>query len=122
MGSNVLFSSGDFAVGGGDCLSNDGSNKVRFTPIFPASCTCGSLHLPTDLQAQLITPQTSPGPFVTSVGGTNGTSPEQAVFFSGGGFSNYFERPSYQSQVVEAFLATLGDQTYAGLFFRSIGV
>ena len=58
----------------------------------------------------------NPGPYVTSVGATNGTSPEQAAYFSGGGFSNYFERPCYQSQAVDNFLATLGDQTYAGLF------
>lgn len=38
MGSSVLFSSGDYAVGGGNCLSNDGQNKVKFQPIFPASC------------------------------------------------------------------------------------
>lgn len=39
-GSSVLFSSGDFAVGAGSCLTNDGQNKVQFLPIFPASCTC----------------------------------------------------------------------------------
>ena len=53
---------------------------------------------------------------MTSVGGTNGTAPEQAVYFSQGGFSNYFGRPSYQSDAVETFLDTLGDQTYAGLY------
>ena len=39
-GSSVLFSSGDYAVGGGDCLSNDGENRIVFQPIFPATCTC----------------------------------------------------------------------------------
>ena len=53
---------------------------------------------------------------MTPVGGTNGTAPEQAVYFSQGGFSNYFGRPSYQSNEVETFLDTLGDQTYAGLY------
>ena len=53
---------------------------------------------------------------MTSVGATNGTAPEQAVYFSQGGFSNYFGRPSYQSKAVEKFLDTLGDQTYAGLY------
>ena len=53
---------------------------------------------------------------MTTVGGTNGTAPERAVDFSGGGFSNYFDRPSYQSDAVQAFLDTLGDGTYAGLF------
>ena len=56
------------------------------------------------------------GPFVTSVGGTNGTTPEQGVIFSGGGFSDYFGRPSYQSTAVETFLGTLGTGAYAGLF------
>ena len=37
-GSSVLFSSGDFGVGGGDCKTNDGTNKVQFQPAFPASC------------------------------------------------------------------------------------
>ena len=32
-------------------------------------------------------------------------SPESAVDFSGGGFSNYFARPSYQDAAVEAWLA-----------------
>ena len=52
---------------------------------------------------------------VTSVGATNDISPETAADFSGGGFSNYFARPSYQDAVVETFLAGLGD-TYAGLY------
>ena len=38
MGSSVLFSSGDFGVGGGSCLSNDGAEQRQFTPMFPASC------------------------------------------------------------------------------------
>lgn len=58
-----MFSSGDFGVGGGDCKSNDGTGKVKFQPAFPASC-----------------------PFVTTVGGTVGVSPEKAVSFSGGGY------------------------------------
>ena len=66
-----MFSSGDFGVGGGDCHTNDGKNTVKFQPAFPASC-----------------------PFVTTVGGTTRVNPETAVSFSGGGFSNYFARPS----------------------------
>ena len=53
---------------------------------------------------------------MTSVGGTNGTAPERAIFFSGGGFSNYFSRPSYQSEAVEGFLGTLEREMYTGLF------
>lgn len=56
------------------------------------------------------------GPYVTSVGGTNGTSPEQGSYFSGGGFSNHFGRPSYQSEAVETYLNALGKGTYTGLF------
>ena len=37
MGSSILFSSGDNGVGGGLCLSNDGTS-VKFLPAFPASC------------------------------------------------------------------------------------
>ena len=55
------------------------------------------------------------GPFVTAVGATNGTSQERAAYFSGGGFSNYFPQPPYQSRAVESYLGKLGDK-YAGLF------
>ncbi|TBU30571.1 subtilisin-like protein [Dichomitus squalens] len=91
-GSSILFSSGDDGVGGGDCLSNDGTNTTKFLPNFPASC-----------------------PFVTTVGGTIRINPEVAVSFSGGGFSNYFARPDYQSTAVSTFLTKLGS-TNKGLF------
>lgn len=55
------------------------------------------------------------GPFVTTVGGTTGINPETAVSFSGGGFSNYFAQPSYQSSAVSTFLTALGS-TNSGLF------
>ena len=38
MGTSVLFSSGDFGVGGGPCLTNDGADRLEFIPMFPASC------------------------------------------------------------------------------------
>jgi len=41
--------------------------------------------------------------------------PEVATSFSGGGFSNYFAQPSYQSTAVSSFLTKLGS-TNAGLF------
>jgi len=97
-----MFSSGDGGVGDGDpdpatqtCFTNDGRNKTAFIPGFPASC-----------------------PFVTAVGATTQTNPEVAVFdfFSGGGFSNFFARPSYQDQDVTNYLNTLPKGTYAGLF------
>jgi tripeptidyl-peptidase-1 len=91
-GISVLFSSGDFGVGGGSCKTNDGKNKVQFQPTFPGAC-----------------------PFITSVGGTTKVSPEKAVSFSQGGFSNYFASPSYQKTAVAGFLSTLGS-TYSGLY------
>ncbi|KAI0705250.1 peptidase S8/S53 domain-containing protein [Cytidiella melzeri] len=91
-GSSIMFSSGDDGVGGGTCVTNDGKNTKRFQPNFPASC-----------------------PFVTTVGATTRINPEVAISFSGGGFSNYFARPSYQSSAVTTFLTRLGT-TDSGLF------
>ncbi|KAL4996365.1 peptidase S8/S53 domain-containing protein [Aspergillus recurvatus] len=90
-GVSVIFSSGDGGVGG-SCLANDGTNRTRFQPIFPASC-----------------------PFVTSVGGTEGINPERAVGFSGGGFSDRFVRPSYQDSSIIGYLKTIGDK-WDGLY------
>ncbi|KAJ5797736.1 tripeptidyl peptidase SED3 [Penicillium pulvis] len=90
-GVTVIFSSGDSGPGG-TCESNDGSYRTKFIPNWPASC-----------------------PFVTSVGGTFGSSPEQGISFSGGGFSDYFDRPSYQDSVVQSFLDKNGNK-WKGLF------
>jgi tripeptidyl-peptidase-1 len=78
------------------CQANDGSGKTKFLPTFPASC-----------------------PYVTSVGGTVNFAPEAAVSFSGGGFSDYFPRPAYQSVAVPGFLKQLPKGTYAGLYNAS---
>ena len=40
------------------------------------------------------------GPYVTNVGGTTGVEPELGSAFSGGGFSEVFERPDYQIDAV----------------------
>lgn len=85
-GVSIIFSSGDEGVGQ-TCLTNDGTNRTRFNPIYPASC-----------------------PFVTSVGGTYQINPERAVSFSSGGFSERFTRPSYQDDAVSTYLSALGDQ------------
>ncbi|TBU28788.1 family S53 protease-like protein [Dichomitus squalens] len=93
-GTSVLFASGDGGVAGSrssDTCNADGS----FVPTFPSGC-----------------------PYITSVGSTQGNSPETAAQFSSGGFSNVFARPSYQTAAVEAYLNTLGD-TNAGLFNTS---
>lgn len=85
-GVSILFSSGDSGPGA-SCLLNDGTNRTRFLPEYPASC-----------------------PFVTSVGGTHSINPEKAISFSGGGFSETFPRPLYQRQAVKVYLKYLGSQ------------
>ena len=57
-GISVLFSSGDFGVGlPHKCFSNTNPDQREFLPIFPGGC-----------------------PWVTTVGGTEGFSPEVAVY------------------------------------------
>ncbi|KAG6830402.1 hypothetical protein H0H92_000898 [Tricholoma furcatifolium] len=99
-GTTVVFSSGDYgrmrlisgpSVGAGDCSTNDGTKREIFQPIFPASCS-----------------------FVTAVGATT-SIPEVATTLSGGGFSRYFNRPSYQNAQVNKYLTKLGS-TYSGLY------
>ncbi|KAH8994287.1 subtilisin-like protein [Lactarius akahatsu] len=93
LGVSALFASGDSGVGPGDCLIEvKGQVSVHFIPDFPATC-----------------------PYLTSVGGTTRDSPEVAASLSGGGFSNYFERPPYQADAVPPFLQTLGDK-YRGYY------
>lgn len=71
-------------------LNDSGFNAVRFNPGFPASCS-----------------------YVVAVGATQINSgstvndPERAcdrVIFSGGGFSDIFSMPSYQTAAVTKFL------------------
>ncbi|KAH8995588.1 subtilisin-like protein [Lactarius hatsudake] len=88
-GVSVLFPAGDNGVGE-NC--EDESGIVRFVPEFPASC-----------------------PYLTTVGGTTYYDPEVAAPLSGGGFSDYFQRPVYQDVAVSAFLERQGTQ-YAGLY------
>ncbi|KAF7197078.1 Tripeptidyl-peptidase SED1 [Pseudocercospora fuligena] len=102
MGVSVLFSSGDYGVAGngGQCINSTGGYQNgtlggRFNPAFPSTC-----------------------PYVTSVGatqvkpGTNilqsRTQPEMAcetVIYSGGGFSNVFPMPPYQSSAVKTYFS-----------------
>ncbi|KAF8264268.1 subtilisin-like protein [Lactarius quietus] len=93
-GVSVLFSSGNSGVGPDDCTVTDSSGNVhvQFTPVFPASC-----------------------PYVTTVGGTKNKNYEVAAEFSGGGFSNYFQRPPYQDNAVQKFLEKLGS-LYNGFY------
>ena len=97
-GTTILYSSGDYGVAGngGQCIdpatgqyNSGGSGK--FNPSFPGTC-----------------------PYITSVGatqvkpGASITQPEEAcetVIYSGGGFSNVFPMPSYQSAAVKEYFA-----------------
>lgn len=92
-GVTLLFSSGD---NGPDGDQPTGTHKAIFEPEFPASC-----------------------PWVTAVGGTTDLANETAATqqtltsaidklsytASGGGFSNLFNRPSYQSAAVGDYIA-----------------
>ncbi len=80
-GISTIFSSGDGGVGGG-CLAPD-FKTVEFDASFPATC-----------------------PYVTAVGGTVAATPEVAWNFSSGGFSRYWERPSWQNATISTYLAT----------------
>jgi len=81
-GISVLIASGDSGVGG-NCTAGG-----RFTPNFPTG-----------------------SPWVTSVGGVIGGTPGQfptgevTDSISGGGFSDWWDRPSYQSAAVLKYLA-----------------
>ncbi|CAK3952267.1 Tripeptidyl-peptidase sed2 [Lecanosticta acicola] len=90
-GVSVIFASGDLGVTSA-CLANDGSNRERFLPVFPAAC-----------------------PFVTSVGATTGHAPERAIGISSGGFSDTWARPAYQDQAVTSYLRSIGD-LWKGLY------
>ncbi|KAI0828483.1 subtilisin-like protein [Trametes gibbosa] len=90
-GISVLYASGDSGVG---CPSD--SNDLVFQATFPSNC-----------------------PFVTSVGGTQSFPEEEAWIGSSGGFSNYYARPAYQEDAVNAFLAQLGDKNADATFNRT---
>lgn len=116
QGVSILISSGDSGVAGpdGDDSANgclDGGNT--FSPDFPASC-----------------------PYITAVGatlltGSASKDQETAVtrFGSGGGFSNIYAIPSYQSDAVSTYLtqhtpsyksyATQAERTAGGVYNRT---
>ena len=98
QGVTFLYSSGDYGVAGseGQCIdpttggyTPSHANYGRFNPSFPGTC-----------------------PYVTAVGatqvatGSTVTQPEQAaksIIYSGGGFSNVFPLPAYQSSAVGSY-------------------
>lgn len=81
-GVSVLAASGDSSVGT-TCKLN---GKTSFTTSFPASC-----------------------PWITSVGGTQGTATEQAWTSGGAGFSEIFGQPSYQTAAVQNWISSNTD-------------
>ncbi|KAK2013642.1 subtilisin-like protein [Colletotrichum eremochloae] len=91
-GVTMFAASGD-AGPGNTCVTNDGTNSTRFNAVFPASC-----------------------PFVTGVGGVRGIAPERAVDFSGGGFSDKFARPTYQTEAAAGYLKNAVGARFSGLF------
>ncbi|KAK2462488.1 hypothetical protein APHAL10511_005458 [Amanita phalloides] len=86
-GVSVIIASGDGGVSG----SRLDNTCTAFVPTFPASC-----------------------PYVTAVGATVGI-PEVGAGLSAGGFSNYFNQPSYQTAAVNGYLNQIFP-AYNGLF------
>ncbi|XP_036927421.1 tripeptidyl-peptidase 1 [Acanthopagrus latus] len=93
-GISLLFASGDSGAG----CKHLGKGQNSFRPSFPAS-----------------------SPYVTTVGGTSFKNPYKVTYeitdyISGGGFSNVFKMPDYQTSAVDAYLktvaATLPPQSY----------
>ncbi|KAJ7152465.1 subtilisin-like protein [Mycena filopes] len=93
-GVSVIFSSGDGGPRGGHDSSDVCADNV-FSPVFPASC-----------------------PYVTVVGGTIGLAPEKAAPFTGGGLSDFFPAPAYQSAAIAGFLETIPSD-FAGVFNKT---
>lgn len=119
QGHTFVFSSGDYGVasnpGFGDpeflcstngCISQDlkdplAYNGTIFSPQFPANCP----YVLAVGATQVLGNQTVEDPeYVMQVPGL-GCGPGTTEFGSGGGFSNYFARPSYQNASVENYLA-----------------
>ncbi|KAF7329708.1 Family S53 protease-like protein [Mycena kentingensis (nom. inval.)] len=94
-GMSILFASGDGGVSGNH---DDGVNCGLFIGVFPASC-----------------------PWITSVGSTIGFNPEVAVNFTGGGFSNIFPQPSYQTDAVTKYLDALPEDFPGNGIFNATG-
>ncbi|KAI0130437.1 peptidase S8/S53 domain-containing protein [Xylariales sp. AK1849] len=91
-GVSILFASGDSGVGSGCTIGG----KKAYQPDFPGGC-----------------------PWVTMVGGTSGNTPEKAWTDGGGGFSNKFTRPTWQTTQVASWLASNKDGNTA--YYNSAG-
>ncbi|CAG8955768.1 hypothetical protein HYFRA_00011637 [Hymenoscyphus fraxineus] len=93
-GVSVLVASGDSGIG--STCSHSGQRQ--FDTSFPAGC-----------------------PWVTTVGGTTGTTTEGAWSYGGGGFSEVFARPSYQDSTVTSWLSRDTAHTTYSNYFNSSG-
>ncbi|KAH8997664.1 subtilisin-like protein [Lactarius hatsudake] len=96
-GVSVLVASGNDGIGRGNCMDQDGIIEFR-------SYISRNLAGPGSSRHH----HAFSGPWVTVIGGMMDDEPEIAAIFSGGGFSNHFERPPYQEQAVPTFLEDLG--------------
>jgi hypothetical protein len=90
--------------------------NVRFVPEFPSSCTCGHLALDKRKYKSLTRPPFSqvPGSLASAVL-QDVPRPRGRASFSGGGFSEYFERPILPGHCGIRFPQTFGDH-YRGLY------
>jgi len=82
-GISVFIASGDSGVWG-----SEGTGTRKFNPDFPANC-----------------------PYVTAVGGSEFShgyigTPETCSIYSGGGFSNQFAAPTYQTTAISHYFST----------------
>lgn len=129
QGVSVIVGSGDTGVGSGlgkdVCMNDEGSlvwaNGTHFSPMLPGGCPYVSTH-PFGLSISF-------GSFinlqqVTVVGGTrmcNRTiaGGEKTIYFSGGGFSNIFPRPSYQDDAVFNYLDNFAPEYGQEVYNRS---
>ena len=80
-GISLLFASGDSGAAGDSGCGGKGNDL--FVPQWPSG-----------------------SPWVTAVGGTSGSSPEVVAGLSSGGFSNRWDRPSWQKNAVSAYLTS----------------
>ncbi|KAF2087747.1 subtilisin-like protein, partial [Saccharata proteae CBS 121410] len=92
-GTTFLCASGDAGVG--PDKSCNGDDHTGFLGSFPVSC-----------------------PWATAVGATkftkggNATMHEKAIQFSGGGFSNVYEAPDYQTDAINRYFDVIGGSPY----------
>lgn len=120
QGVSVFIASGDYGVSsvasaaGASCL---GPSNTVFSPAFPANCpwvtTVGATKImPGNTVAD---PESAP---LDPVGHPFGTA-----YYSGGGFSNFYAAPSYQTSAVSAYFAEHdpGYHFYSGLQTATFG-